>query len=175
MTEVAENAQSGNVQEMRPFEKFTAHLQRLAAHNDEGNKDVVTSSQVDKILSAESIEDVWDADEGGMYALKDLVGMELELRSAKDLPSKDETKRNLFGTWMLMECTALVENRKLGIPAGDVLLINTGVPVVIAKIKALQGKGVDPIQFIVQGVPSTSGEMVRLRPIPSRALKAETK
>jgi hypothetical protein len=175
MTEVAESAQSGNVQEMRPFEKFTAHLQRLAAHNDEENKDSVTAGQVDKILAAESIEDVWDADEGGLYALKDLVGMELEIRSAKDLPSKDETKRNLFGTWLLLECAVLTENRKLGLLIGDVIMVNTGVPQVIAKIKALQGKGVDPIQFLVQGIPSSSGEMVRLRPIPTRAIPADAK
>jgi hypothetical protein len=175
MTEVAESAQSGEVTELRPFEKFTAHLQKEAAFNDKGNKDVVTSGQVDKILKAQSIEDVWDADEGGLYALKDLVGMEFELRSAKTLPSKDPTKANLFNVWLLLELTALSENRKLGIPAGEVLMVNTGVPQVIAKIKALQGLGVQPIQFMVQGVPSSSGEMVRLRPIPSRAIQAEAK
>lgn len=172
---VDQNAQSGTVQEMRPWEKFTDHLQRLAQHNDSENKDIVTTAQVDKILEAESIEDVWDADEGGMYALKDLVGMELQLVSAKDLPSKDETKRNIFGTWLLMECAALTENKKLGIPIGEVIMINTGVPTVIAKIKALQGKGVNPIEFMVQGIPSGAGEMVRLRPIPRRAVQAETK
>jgi hypothetical protein len=175
VTEVDRSVQSGDVQELRPFEKFTAHIQRLAAQNDESNKDIVTSGQVDKILTAETIEDVWDADEGGMYALKDLVGMELELLSAKDLPSKDETKRNLFGTWLLMECGVLTENKKLGLPIGDVIMVNTGVPTVIAKIKALQGKGVNHIQFMVQGIPSGAGEMVRLRPIPNRAVTPPAK
>jgi hypothetical protein len=173
--EVDKSVSSGDVMQLRPWEKFTDHLQREAQANDKGNKDVVTTNQVDKVLSAETIEDVWDADEGGMYALKDLVGMELSVISAKTLPSKDETKRNIFGVWLLMECSALTENKRLGIPIGEVIMINTGVPTVIAKIKALQGKGVDPIEFMVQGIPSGGGEMVRLRPIPRRAVQADAK
>jgi hypothetical protein len=175
VTEVDQNGTQGTVQQLRPFEKFTDHLRKEAAFNDEGNKDIVTATQVDKILTAESIEDVWDADEGGLYALKDLVGMEFELRSSKTLPSKDPTKANLFQVWLLLELAALTESRKLGIPIGDVIMVNTGVPQVIAKIKALQGLGVTPIQFMVQGVPSSSGEMVRLRPVPTRAIPADAK
>lgn len=169
MTEV-DTAASGEVQQARPYERFAEHLRREAAQNDAVNGYEVSATQIDKIMTAETEKDIWDADEGGMYALKDLVGCDIEITAIKILPSKDDTKKNNLGVWALLNVTLLSESEKYGLDPGEAILVNTGVESVIAKLLRFRAEDMFPVRARVKGVPAASGEMVRLRPIPSTAV-----
>ena len=170
-SDVDTNAQTGNVAEMRPWERFTAFLQREAETNKGQAGDELTANAVDAILTAETEDDIWDADKMGLVALKDLVGAEIEIRDYKVLPSNNAEMRNKFGVFAILDIVMLAEFRDLGLQPGDVVMANTGVETVIAKLQAFRAKEISPVRAIVQGIPASEGVMVRLRPIPRRAVK----
>lgn len=170
MTEV-DTAASGEVQQVRPYQRFAEHLQREAAQNDAVNGFEISANQIDKIMTAETEKDIWDADEGGMYALKDLTGCDIEITNIKILPSKDDDKKNNLGVWALLNVTLLSECEKYGLDPGEEIMVNTGVESVIAKLLRFRAEDMFPVRARVKGVPTSgSKEMVRLRPIPGTSV-----
>jgi hypothetical protein len=172
MTDVAETAETGTVQQPRPYERFVASLQKKAeAERERGHFDL-TANQMDAALTAETEQEIWDADEGGLVALKDLIGAELEITDYRELPSTDPTMDNGLGVFIIG--TATLMNDVCG-TVGEVIQFNTGVPTVIAKLAAFKSHGIWPLRTLVSGVKAGKGEMVRLRQIPKRitAGKAE--
>jgi len=168
--DVGKNAQTGTVAEMRPWEKFGAFLRQEAKDNKDLAGDELTANAVDKILTADSEDAIWDADELGLIALKNLVGAEIEIRGFRVLPSSNPEMRNAFGVFALLDVAMLAEFRPLGLQPGDVITVNTGVETIIAKLQAFKARGVTLVRALVQGIPASEGTVVRLRPIPKRAI-----
>lgn len=164
--DVEQNAQTGTVEGPRPYERFAASLQRKAAQEKERGHFDLTANQIDAALTAETEEDIWDSDEGGLVALKDLVGAELRIEGYRILPSTDPEMDNGLGVFLIG--TAVLLNDVSGTP-GEVIQFNTGVATVIAKLEAFQGHGRFPLETLVTSVKAGKGDMVRLRPIPRRA------
>lgn len=173
--DVAGNAKTGEIQGMRPWEKFGHYLQQRAQTEKESVGIELTGNALDKILTATTEEEIWDADEMGLVALKDLVGAEVEFRSLKILPSSNEEMASVLEVYAISEICMLTEFRALQLNPGDVINVNTGVPTVLAKLRAFEAKGLWPVRAMIQGIPSANGTMVRLRPIPKRSVQGAAK
>jgi hypothetical protein len=169
--DVEQSAQSGTVEGPRPYERFVASLQRRAQEQTDRGHFELTANQMDKILTAETDEEIWDADEGGLIALKDLVGAELRITEFHEEKSTDPEMDNGLGVFIVGTATLL--NDACGTP-GEEIQFNSGVATVITKLESFRSRGTWPLETLVTGVKSKKGEMVRLRPVPRRVTKAET-
>src|ERR1700675_84182 len=85
-----ETAGNGSVVATRPHEQFTEYLARRAEVDGEGRGFEVAANQVDKILVAETEEDIWNADEGGTFNGQDMMDVEIQVNAISFSPSSDE-------------------------------------------------------------------------------------
>src|SRR5581483_11392521 len=125
----------GNALEIRPYERFVKSLQERAAENGNSRSFEVGANQMDKILKAETEDEIWDADEGGVVAAKDFKDIEIEIRDYTLAPSSDQFESDL-GVYVNIDAVVLQETR--GFSPGEVVIINTGAKLIVTKLEQLK-------------------------------------
>lgn len=169
-TDVATTDQAdGQVATVRASDGLAEYFQRraLATKNqvgEEGSRAYqVMADQVDNILTAETEDDIWDADEGGTTAAKDLTGVPLRIHSY-DVVESGKFKTD-FGVYALLNATNLV--------TGADVRLNTGAPLVLAKLRAFEARELLPVDVIFEGIETASGNTVlKMRPYRRAAVLA---
>lgn len=162
-TDVATTDQvNGQVATVRASDGLAEYFQRraLATKNqvsEDGSRAYqVMADQVDKILTAETEDDIWGADEGGTTAAKDLTNVPLRVHSYDVVESGKF--RTDFGVYALLTATNLV--------TGDDVRLNTGAGLILAKLRAFEAIGYmgggdkGPIDVIFEGIETASGNTV---------------
>lgn len=150
----------GNAIAPKPHERFIASLQRRADIEGGQLGAQVSASQMDKILIAETADEVWDADEGGTFSGQDLVDVELRFLSLTIAPSSDEFDASL-GVYVNVKCMRL--------DSGEEIILNTGADKIITKLVRFESLGVLPVEGVIRAVKTPKGSMLKLRPLPRRA------
>jgi hypothetical protein len=158
----------------RISESFTNWLQRAAAMNEGHTGSDVANAQLDKLLTATDLDEIMDADEQGTYQLRDLVGIELEIPPPgfPDCVRKSAEKfDSTLGAYIQFNATALTDYTNKGtlIPAGAEMLISTGAPLVVGKLRSMEANGYLPFKFLVTGIEATNGTVLKLRRQSRRA------
>jgi hypothetical protein len=151
----------GTIITVKPHQRFVESLQRQAEANALVHGAEVSLSQVDRILTAETKQDIWDADEGGTVSGQDMIDVELEIRDYTVLPSSDEYDTTL-GVYVNIQAVRL--------DTGEEIIVNTGADKIITKLAAFKAKGFLPIGAVIRGVSTRGGTMLKLRPLPPRAV-----
>lgn len=162
-------AKDGNAVALRPHERFVKNLQERAAENNRSME--VTAKQVNKILSAETEADIWDADEGGTVSGQDFTDVEIEIRGYEIAPSDDQYE-SLFDVYVNIDAVTLQEAKGYGI--GEAVIINTGAPLVITKLEMFRARDMFPVQAVIKGTVAKKGTVLKLRPVPKRSTPATT-
>lgn len=157
---MSEPALQGNAVALRPHEKFTQSLQRRAEREGALLGAEVSESQRDKILTAQTEAEIWDADEGGTFSGQDMIDVELEFQSIKIAPSSDEYDASL-GVYANITAMRL-DN-------GEIVIVNTGADKIITKLIMFESKGMLPVEGVIKGIKTPKGTMLKLRPLPRRA------
>lgn len=169
-----ETAGTGNVPAIRPYQRFIRDLQRRAEAETAGNSENVTARMIDQIMqaAAEGTEqDIWDADEAVMFGLQDLEGAELEIKDFVVLKSTDASMQTMLGVYIIGEATLLADFGERNLTTGETIVFNTGAPGVIAKLRAFEAKQLMPVRTLIKGVKASNGTVLKLRPIPNRAVQ----
>jgi hypothetical protein len=154
---------SGTVAVHQRVNKFIEYLSQRAELNTDRGTDIAFQ-QADKIIQATesgTLEEIWDADEGGVVSAKDFVGVGFMLHSVEYAPSSDQYDAPL-GHFVSMNITALQQTDAFEI--GEELVVNTGASAIVTKTRALEARGALPAPCIVKAVPARKGAVLKLRP-----------
>lgn len=161
------NGQSGDVTTMRPHERFVEYMVRRAEVEGPQMASEVSGDSIDKIVTAQTVEDVWAADEGGTISGQDFEDVEHRINSFMVAPSSDEYSANL-GVYVAIKATLLQEYD--GKPPGTEVTIVTGAASLIAKLRMFEQMNALPIDGIIKGTKTAKGTLLRYRPVPKRAI-----
>jgi hypothetical protein len=165
MSEIDQQGMTGTIAGPKPHERFLEYVGRRAETEGQTIGAAVSQDQLDRILTAETDEEIWDADEGGTVSGKDCEDVELRIFSFILSPSSDEYDAPL-GVYALIKAQRL--------DTGEELTINTGSDKIIAKLRMFESRGSLPIDAVIRGQKTPKGRMLKLRPVPKRAVPAET-
>jgi hypothetical protein len=159
---MTDDTQAGTAVAVKPHERFIASLVRQAEANALIHGKDVSLSQVDRILSAETAEEIWDADEGGTVSGQDMIDVEIQILDFTPLPSADQYDTTLG---VYANITAI------RMDTGEDVIINTGADKIITKVAKFKSQGMLPIGAVIRGVTTAGGTtMLKLRPLPPRAV-----
>jgi hypothetical protein len=151
----------GTTLALKPHERFIQSIQRRAEREGAALGRDVSMTQIDKVLTAETEAEVWDADEGGTFSGQDMIDVELQFVSITMAPSSDEYDATL-GVYANI--------RAVRLDTGEEIIVNTGADKIITKLLKFESMGNLPISGVIRGVKTKGGVMLKLRPIPARAI-----
>lgn len=166
-----ENPREGDVA-IRPADRYRAYMRARAARMSGELGAEVTSQQIDKILTAETDEDIWNADAGGTIQAKDVIGLEVEIRSLSLIPSDRFEGSEYYGS---MDATVIGGPAEIltrsGLSVGEVFVLQTGADKILAKVRAFEAKDRLPIRALIAGTRTQSGfDVLTLKPLPERTV-----
>lgn len=147
-------------------ERVREHLRQLAtvqAADATDAKDIEDRQLVD-IMSAQTEDEVWDADEGGAIQARDAVGLEVEIRSFRVLVSSDPGKQTRSGTYVTADAVCMGGPadllRKLGLAPGTEFALQTGAEKIVMKWLRWQQMDALPKRGVIVGIDTNSGNTV---------------
>lgn len=152
---------SGNAVAPKPHERFIQSLTNRAEREGATIGRDVSMSQIDKVLEADTEDEVWDADEGGTVSGQDMIDVELQFQSLTVAPSADEYDATLG---------VFVNIKAVRLDNGDEVTVNTGADKIISKLVKFESMGLLPIEGVIRGVKTRNGNMLVLRRVPKRAV-----
>jgi hypothetical protein len=146
---------------------FKEYMIQRAELEGEGLAFEIASGQVAKILDAANSDnesDLWDADELDMLNGMDMTDVEQRVNSFTVHKATGEVE-NPWGVFIVVQATRLSD--------GADVTWNTGAISVVSKLRAFEARGMFPLPCVIRGTKSGKGTVLKLRPIPVRAVQAK--
>ena len=150
----------------RPTEGFMEYLARRARQDGENRNYEIAASQLDQILSAETPEQMWAADDFDSTAGKDLEDLEMRVDGFTVHESSAQYVSTL-GFYVMVSAVRLSDMTQF--------VFNTGSPLIIGKLRWLEAAellGTPDAECIIKGTDTSNGRVLKLKPIPQRAAQA---
>jgi len=171
------DATTGNVIPMSSFEKFCRVMAtRAVAETEERSFD---ETVIEDILTAETEEEMWTADDRGPLGGRDLAGVrmicdkvEVKWSSNQEIrsPFTDPDSGRVFYLLITSHRTddAKYTGKRPDIKNGDPFQWNTSAPRLVAKLMWLEGHNRLNQDVIIESIELGAGQQVlKLRPAPS--------
>jgi hypothetical protein len=158
-------ADAGTAIAPRAHEQFVEYLARRAEQDGSTRSFDVAANQMDKLLTAETEQEIWDADEGGTFSAQDMTDIELRIRGYKVAVSSDEYDSPL-GHYILIDAVRL--------DTGDEVIVNTGAALIITKLRMLESRDLLPVEAVIRGTKAAKGTVLKLKQIPARAVQSQS-
>jgi hypothetical protein len=167
MSDVA--AKSGKVISPKPFNRFKASLQERAAETqkDKNRGSEIVQDQANKILTAQTLEEVWEADEGGTVSGKNFTDIPMQILSYDLAPSSDEYESDL-DVYVNMRVVVLESGN--GYSPGDEVIVNVGGTLIVTKLEMFRNFDAFPQDAVIKQY----GRVLKLRPVGNRAVPSST-
>lgn len=170
---VPEKPMDGKVIARTPFGDL---LNEMAMRADIDAQDSsINETTLNKVLTAETPEEFWDADEKSVVNAQDMIGKEMLVRTfhvrrgKADDPSKpmENVYRDSSGVGLYLDVDCvLLEN-------GEEIVFNTSAKFLVAKFIQAERLGMFPLECVIQGIDLGGGQTVlKLRPVPKRAVQS---
>ncbi len=153
-----------NAGEIKPRDRFKDYMQQRAAIDGANLAYDVAAAQVDKILTADGEEAIWEADALDQVAGRDLIDVEQRIFYYTVHKSNRSDFETPWGVFVMVHAARLAD--------GEEVIWNTGAPLIISKLRALEAGGFLPADAVIRGTPSSNGTVLKLRPVPKRAVPA---
>jgi len=116
-------------------------------------------------LQAETIEDLWDADEGGTPSAEDFADVEHRIDSFDVLSSKNEE----YDTKRLGDSFLLVHGTRLD--NGEEIIYNTSAALLVTKLMGFERLNALPVDVVIRATALEGVKKVlKYRPVPKRAI-----
>lgn len=165
---------NGNVTTPRPYDRFRNYVSERTAE-DKTDPAAVAASVGERILAAQTEDEIWDANEqGGTTRLDSLAGCELEfLPGWRFVKQTDPEMMNSLEAFIIGEAIIVASQNKDYSP-GQQVTYNTGVERVIATLEAFRAQELLPKVALVHGTDLGSGKTaISLRRPAARAVSAK--
>jgi len=126
-----------SVDEVRPYQQMAKHLQGVAQLDTEQSDGISIARDVaDKVVAAETVDDVFDALESGLDSLKDttdLHGVVVGVTNVEWRKAADAFAENSYGVYAIIDLVVL--------HTGEIRKISCGSPDVVGGLGKLQSLG----------------------------------
>lgn len=146
-----------------PTDRFKEYMQERAVIDGASLAYDVAANQVDKIMSATTEAEIWDADNLDQIGGRDLVDVEQNIQYYTVHKTARADIDNPWGVFVMVHATRL--------DTGEDLVWNTGAPLVMSKLRALEAAGMLPADAVIKGFVAGQGTVLKLRPVPKRVIK----
>lgn len=173
---VSTPAREGTVSKLAPAAAFKGYMLERAARESQADGSAVTNSQIDKILTAETDDDIWGADAGGTVQAQDAVGMGVEIH---DMRAQESDRFEGSPYYVSMNAVCLggpseILNRN-SVKVGENFVLQTGAELIVSKVRAFEARGRLPIRAIIVGNRTNSGyEVLKLGKYPEHVTPGTT-
>lgn len=174
-----EVALSANRAKMAAFGKWMQDRASLDKDERKESSIEIQANIATNILAAKTVQEMWDADEGGIPGGRDLVNLEQRIHSFDIVQGdKEDIESPLTGgTYLLVHSTCLATTpfarNNYGIEIGTEFTWNTSSPGIVTKIVKLEQLNALPADVVIRGKDQGSGKtLLQLRPVPVRATSA---
>lgn len=158
---------NGDARELRPVEKFVDFLNRRVETDADDFE--TAAAQLDRILSAQTLEDMWHADDFESTGGRDLVDVEMRILSFRVRKSDRFTSGIPAGDgkrFYFLVTSARLDN-------GEEFVWNTGAPLILGKLRWLEAAGLlgkPESEAVIKGTDVADGQVLKLRNVPRRAV-----
>jgi hypothetical protein len=165
---------SGNVvikSDRFKVEEFIQYLRNRAETSNAERASEVQDSQIVKLLNAAESgdeESIWNADEGGLISGKDIAhtptntSPELDIYSFGISPSSDRYEAPLEH---FASIRATIVSKDPRFTMGEEIIINTGAPLILTKLRALESNDMLPTRGVIVAIQARNGDVLKLRPV----------
>ncbi len=147
----------------RPSEGLVQYLARRAEEDSRNRNYEIAASQLDKILAAKTIEEMWDADDFESIGGRDLVDTEMRIESFTVHTGNDQFSAPL-GHYLMVTAKSLADGKEF--------MFNTGAPLLMGKLRWLEAMnllGTADADVVIKGFDAPNGTVLKLRPVPRRS------
>jgi hypothetical protein len=168
----------GSVQVIEPTEiqgptPFTRWKENIEARARQQKKDgsrnsKIMQDQANAILSAETVADVWAADEGGLVNGQSMVNIALEIRGYEIAEAGEQYQGGDVDVYVNMDCVVLEQSDEYS--PGDQITVNVGGLLVVTKLEMFRALNAFPVQAVIR----PAGRALKLKPLPPRAVSSST-
>jgi hypothetical protein len=173
---MASDEKTGTVVAKRTEAFHTRMLQRAQMTTDRGAE--VMASQGEKILSATTVDEIWDADTGGTIQGRDVPETMWRIHSFEPVTSNRTDLDNARGYYASMDATYLGGPRDVatanGLVIGQQYALQTGADLVLYKLAMFEAADAFPIDVMIHEIKTASGNtLLRLVRPPDMAVAGE--
>lgn len=159
-----------------------AMLQRARDNGAVDRTDDIMSQQAERILTAESVDDILNADLGGTVQCRDVPNTYWEIRGIEPVLSTrtfEDGGENQHGYYMQADATCIGGDSKVmarnGLTVGTVYPLQTGAMLLMLKLRALEAADAFPIKLALIGITTQSGNTVlKWGPMPVTSIPSDT-
>ena len=164
-TEIANGETTGTVVPHSLTESFhAAMLQRARDNGATDRSEEVMEAQAERILTADSVDDILAADMGGTVQCKNVPGTYWEIRSLAPVLSTRTDIENAKGYYMQFDAVLIGGDPEIiarnGLEVGTVYPLQTGAELLMIKARALEAKNAFPLAVALVGKQTQSGNTV---------------
>ncbi len=167
---------TSTVSTLTPYEKFCATMAgRASLESEESNTDV---GSIEAIITAETEEEMWAADERGVLGGRDLAGV---VQVVEDIQVKYSNRGGLKspfvdpasgkGLYLLITSTRYDDpkytNKRPDLSQGDKFQWNTSAPRLVAKLLWLEANERLHQNVVIEEIELEVGAVLKLHPAPS--------
>jgi hypothetical protein len=166
---------TGTVAAMRPADKYRLYMKQRAEIENKDAGAMVMDTQVDNILTAETDEEVWDADLAGTIQARDVPGLEVRIHDLRPVESARDDIVSRTGYYASMNCTVLGGPADMltrnGLALGQDCVLQTGAELIISKVRVFEARDKLPIDAVITAIKTASGnDVLKIRPLPARVM-----
>jgi hypothetical protein len=145
------------------LDRFANYMTNRATQDKSDNPKGMDSI-LERMLTVDD-EDIWDSDEGGVPAAKDMVNIEHRIFGFDIYESKDAeiSNKSLGNTYLIVHAARL--------DTGEEYDYNTSAPLLVVKLVRLFQADKLPVNAVIRATDLGGGKMVlKYRPVPTRAI-----
>jgi hypothetical protein len=178
-------AKEGTVQQQTPFTRLIRQLSleaEIDAADNSGNASTIAT--IDRIMSAENDEDIWNAGDLANIGGRNLVDVEMQVT---DFLVKYGNRDDVESVFMAdgRKFFLLIKSTIIGIPSTDAqefnrppleigqeIVWNTSAPDIVPKLVAFRDRNKFPLDCVIRALDLGGGKhYLRLKPVPKRAVR----
>jgi hypothetical protein len=181
---MAQNDKSAvSVHSPKPFDTLIRRMADLAVLDD---GTAFSTDRLDKMLTAETLDEIWQSGEQDSNNSRTLAGVEMEIDnfevkfSRGAVSGTGEKITTPFVTeqgkqmYLIVHATRIsMSEKRPDIALGAEIEFNTSAPDLVGKLWRLRETGNLPVECFIESIDLGGGQAVnKLRPVPKRATRA---
>lgn len=160
----------GTVIANRGFDRYMTALSGEAEMTaGEFDASEITANVADRMLSADTLEEAFEAQDSGLLSGQDLVDIEHEVISFEVVKSSKSDAA--LGHYLRVQAAAMEDNAKLGLTVGEVFTYAVGAPNVVTLLYKARGLDRLPLRVVIRekATGKDDNKLLLLRLVPKRA------
>jgi hypothetical protein len=151
-------ARDGAINRLKSQLELSASLEGSGANSAD-----ITASVIERMMSADSLDEAMDAQDASLPSGKSLADVEMLVNGITVLRSDAKYTEHSLGFYLVVDAVRL--------DTGEEFRFATGAPNVVALLFRADNQGMLPREFVIRSRETQNGELLSLRNVPKRAVR----